>query len=312
MLPLCLSNSVQKALERDCPIVALESTVITHGLPYPQSFELLNLMEELVLAQNAIPATIIVWEGKACIGLEERQKSQLREKLSQPDSGVKKLGSRELALAFARAESGGTTVSATMRLAYQAGIEVFATGGIGGIHRGWQQNLDISMDLESLARIPMLVVSAGSKAILDIPATLEHLESMGVPVIGWQTDRFPLFYTSSSEHKIDRADSLDEIAKAWRYHLAFKSMPSAMLIANPIPAESQIPASQIEPLIEDAIITAAQSGTKGKALTPFLLDYLAGSTKSDSIKANLALLKNNATLAAKIASRLKEKPCQNL
>jgi len=247
-----------------------------------------------------------VWQGKAHIGIGPKLLEEIKTALSLTQTAFVKLGSRELPLAFASGINGGTTVSATMMLAQLAGIEVFATGGIGGVHRGWQSSMDISMDLEALARIPVLVVSAGCKAILDIQATLEKLETLGVPILGWQTGSFPLFYTATSSYPIDRCDGIDQIVKAWSYRRALQTVSGGMLIANPIPAEHSIPSSQIDPFIDAAIAAAETNGARGKALTPFLLDYLARATKGASIKANLALLENNALLAAKIATALKD------
>jgi len=305
-LPLCYSPAVAEALETNQPLVALESTVITHGLPYPQNIELLKRMESIITDLGAVPATIIVWQGFANIGIGPKLLNELEAELSAAQTPFMKLGSRELPLALAGAINGGTTVSATMLLAHQAGIEVFATGGIGGVHRGWQQSMDISMDLEALSNIPVMVVSAGCKAILDVPVTLERLEGLGVPVLGWQTDSFPLFYTATSPYPIDRLDDTAQIVKAWRYWRALQTRSGGMLIANPIPVAHSIPSSVIDPHIQAAIDAAEKSGATGKALTPFLLDYLARATEGVSIKANLALLENNARLAAKIAIALKD------
>lgn len=306
VFPLSVAGEVQLALEEGRAIVALESTVITHGLPYPQNFELLNQMETLIRAEDATPATIILWKGKCHIGLGAALKSEIHHVLADSRTKVKKLGMRELPLAMAQKQSGGTTVSATMRLAHEAGIEVFATGGIGGVHRGWQESMDISMDLQALAEIPMIVVSAGCKAILDVAATLERLESLAVPVLGWQTDSFPLFYTSSSKYPVDSCQSMQELVSSWQYQRSIIRSHSAMLVVNPIPSLHSIPEMEMDAHILSAISYAKELGISGKALTPFLLDYLAGSTNGVSIRANLALLKNNALLAAQIAKALKE------
>lgn len=303
-LPINYCPRVQSALEAGKPIVALESTVITHGLPYPQNWALLARMEELIQNYGATPATIMIWRGTAHIGIGAKLKQEIEAALSTADSPILKLGSRELPLALARGDSGGTTVSATLQLAHEAGIRVFATGGIGGVHRGWQHTLDISMDLAALSRYPVILVSAGCKAILDVPATLEQLESLGVPVVGWQTDSFPLFYTASSPYPIDRVDTLQELVTAWHLQQSFPPPHSGMLVANPIPQKQEIPASQMEPFITAGILQAEALGIKGKNLTPFLLDYLASATKNASVVANLALLENNAILAARIATAL--------
>lgn len=300
-LPLQLSRSVAEALKAGQPVVALESTVLTHGLPYPQNFQTLEHLETILLQEGVIPATIIVLDGIALIGMETEHKKRLEALMLDPEARLSKLAMRDLALALATQMSGGTTVSATMLLANLAGISVFATGGIGGVHRGWQETRDISMDIQALASIPVTVVSAGCKAILDVGATLEALESAGVPVWGWQTAVFPTFYSSTSKFKIDLLPNTDAYAKAKKLHLELSSNPSGILIANPIPAEFEIRADDIEPTISEAINEAHQLGISGKALTPFLLDYLAKLTFGGSVRANLALLENNVRLAARLA-----------
>ena len=297
-LPLRFSPAVESALSEKRAVVALESTVITHGLPKPLNWEVLERLQQVVEDEDCTAAPIIVYKGIAHIGIDD----ELKEELQNTDIPINKLSLRDLPLAFARKDSGGTTVSATMGLAHQAGIEVFATGGIGGVHRFWQDSWDVSMDLIALSRIPVIVVSAGCKAILDIEATLEMLESFGVPVVGWQTDTFPLFYTPDSEYPISRCDDLDLLAQSWRAHKLLRDNGSGMLVANPIPHEYGIASSQIEPYINQAISEAKHDGIKGKELTPFLLDLLAQITKGESVKANIALLENNARLAADLAN----------
>ncbi len=301
---LVLSPAVETALKQGLPVVALESTVITHGLPWPQNLSVFRALEEILVNAGVTPATIIVLNGKAQIGVDEDLIHGITPLLKQPGS-FGKLGTRDLPLAFARGHSGGTTVSATMRLASLAGIEVFATGGIGGAHRGWEKTLDISSDLTALASFPVAVVSAGCKAILDVGATLEYLETLAVPVLGWQTDRFPLFYTTSSEHWIERLDSTEDFARLWSNHQSLGG--KGLLIANPIPEAESIAAPQIEAVINSSLIEARLHGVSGKALTPFLLDYLARATKGDSVRANLALLQNNARVAAELAKALKHR-----
>ncbi len=301
-IPFHVAMRVREAFAEHRAVVALESTVITHGLPYPQNIAILRELEDIIRGEGAEPATIIVWKGKGYVGMED----EILAELTQADAAkLSKLGTRDLALAFAKQLSGGTTVSATMLLAAGAGIEVFATGGIGGVHRDWQSNPDVSSDLSALASIPVIVVSAGCKAILDINATLEALESMAVPVLGWQTSEFPAFYSRASGLPIERVDHLEELASFWRYHLELYDRPSGVLLANPVPRDAEIPAQVIAPYIESAIAEATEKGIRGKALTPFLLDKLARATKGDSVRANLALLKNNARLAAQVAIALK-------
>jgi pseudouridine-5'-phosphate glycosidase len=298
------SAKVQEAMRQNLPVVALESTVLTHGLPLPQNLEVFRHLEQALEEEGAVAATIIVLDGIAHIGLNSEAVDDIESRLRNPGS-FDKLGMRDLPYAMAKGLSGGTTVSATMKLAQAAGIEVFATGGIGGVHRGWERTLDISSDLKALAEIPVAVVSAGCKAILDVPATLEYLETLAVPVLGWQTNLFPLFYTAESSHTIDRLDSEDEFASLWKQHRSLGG--GGILVANPIPTEHSIPAEQMDGYIRTAITEAKIYGKAGKALTPFLLDYLAQVTKGGSVKANLALLENNARLAARLAKALKIK-----
>ncbi len=298
---LVLSPAVSSALAEGRPVVALESTVLTHGLPWPQNLAVLRSLEEILLNAEVTPATIIVIDGNARVGMDEGLIDEITPLLQRPGS-FHKLGTRDLPLALTQAHSGGTTVSATMKLAALAGIRIFATGGIGGVHRGWKDTLDVSSDLSALASIPVTVVSAGCKAILDVPATLEYLETRAVPVLGWQTDRFPLFYTAKSELSIDRIDRAEDFARLWKTHLALGG--KGLLIANPIPAEDSIPAPQMESFIDQALVAARLRGIGGKALTPFLLDFLAQATKGGSVSANLALLRNNAKVAAELAKAI--------
>ncbi len=277
--------------------------MLTHGLPFPQNLEVFHALEAILRGANVTPATIIVLDGVAHIGLDERAVDRLESRL-RAEVRFEKLGMRDLAWAAARSLSGGTTVSATMKLASLSGIQIFATGGIGGVHRDWEQTLDISSDLSALATIPVAVVSAGCKAILDVPATLEYLETLAVPVWGWQTDRFPLFYTSASEHPIARIDTANEFAAAWQRHGELGG--KGVLVANPIPAEYSLPSEQIEPQIQNALAQAHSRNISGKALTPFLLDFLARHTKGASVTANLELLQNNVRLAARLALALQD------
>ena len=302
--PIVMAESVRAALDGHQPVVALESTVITHGLPHPQNLEIMRELEDILRGTGVVPATIMVLEGQARIGLEPRDIPSLATRLAGGEQ-LLKLGWRDLALALAKGGSGGTTVSATLALAAQAGIEVFATGGIGGVHRGWETTLDISSDLAALSRFPVAVVSAGCKAILDVPATLEYLETLAVPVLGWQTDSFPLFYTAQSDLGIDRIDSAEDFARLWKNHLDLGGQ--GLLIANPIPAADSIPAPQMEAFIDQALVAAQLHAIGGKALTPFLLDFLAQATKGGSVSANLALLRANVKVAAELAKAIAKK-----
>ena len=296
-----IAPSVRNALKDKKPVVALETTVLTHGLPYPENFSIFQTLENLLISQKVTPATIIVLDGIAYIGLEENMQMKLKQMLKNKEN-FSKLGMRDLPLAIAKEISGGTTVSATMLLAHLAGIKVFATGGIGGVHRNWESSLDISSDLIALSRIPVIVISAGCKAILDIPATLEALETLAIPILGWKTNSFPLFYTSKSVYPIEKIDNLDIFVSFWKNHLALKG--KGILIANPIPEEYNLPLDKLDSIINESIEQAQIKGIKGKELTPFLLDFLAQATKGESIKANLALLKNNVQLAAELAKAL--------
>ncbi|MDY0152502.1 MAG: pseudouridine-5'-phosphate glycosidase [Candidatus Cloacimonas sp.] len=302
-LPIKLASRVQKALVECRAILAMESTVLTHGLPYPRNFEVLATLEELCRENGAEPATIIILDGIAHIGMDKADIANLKRKMNDGEK-LHKFGRREIPMAIVKGLSGGTTVSATMLLAHQAGLKVFATGGIGGVHRGWNQTLDISNDLKALAEIPVIVVSAGCKAILDIPATLEYLESSGVPILGWQTDDFPAFYSHSSGFKIDSVDSAKQVAEIYETMLRLDPKPSGMILANPVPTKDEIPHKIISKHIDKAICTATEMGINGKALTPFLLSFLAKSTEGQSVTTNLALLENNVRVGAAIAKEL--------
>ncbi len=276
------------------PVVALESAVITHGLPYPQNLELALDLEGEVRKNGAIPATIAVVEGRICIGLDENQLQHLSQGVN-----LRKVSLRDFSPAIAQGASGGTTVAGTLIVAEQAGIKVFATGGIGGVHR--QAPFDVSPDLQQLAHSPLVVVCAGAKAILDLPATLEVLETMGVPVIGYQTDEFPAFYSPDSglpvSARVDSALEVAEIVKV-QWELGIKS---ALLVTVPPPQESAIPYQQITGFIEQAVEEAGTRGIRGQAVTPFLLDQVSELSGGKSLQANLGLLKNNARVAAQIA-----------
>ncbi len=312
-LPVRYSDAVQNALNNDTPVIALESTVITHGLPYPQNIETALCLERIAYELGIVPATIIIVDGLIRIGLDEdliRRLNLVAEKTDKSTNGdtFNKLSLRDLPWAMASKASGGTTVSATMAIAHHCGIPVFATGGIGGVHRGWQIHPDISTDLIALSRIPMMVISAGCKAILDVSATLEVLETLGVPVYGWRTSSFPAFYTHQSGHVIPQLDTVSQITAAFRYHLLQYGkkvqVTPGMLIANPIPPEYEIPSCHIEPMINDALAEAAQQGIIGKGVTPFLLAYLAQRSHGESVGANLALLESNVRLACEIARQI--------
>lgn len=291
---LIKSSEVKRAMSISLPIVALESTVLTHGLPRPQNLQLAHDMERTVREQGATPATIGFLDGYLHIGLSE---SELDRLASERDAY--KVGPRDFATVIRGELCGGTTVAGTMLACKQANIKVFATGGIGGVHR--ETGYDISADLQALATMPMIVVCAGAKAILNLPATLEYLETMSVPVVGYGTDEFPAFYSRESGLRVSaRLETPQEIVEFAKAHWN-AGMQSAILVANPIPAADAIPASDMEPIIQEASQDARVKRIHGKELTPFLLQRIAELTKGKSMQANLALLLNNARLAAQIA-----------
>lgn len=295
---LRLTPEVGEALRAGRPVVALESTVITHGLPRPVNLETARELEAEVRAQGAVPATIAILAGTIRVGLTDED----LERLAVAADAVK-VSRRDLAAVLISGRTGATTVAATMICAHLAGIAVFATGGIGGVHRGAQQTMDISADLQELARTPVAVVCAGAKAILDLGLTLEVLETLGVPVIGYGTDEFPAFYTRTSGHRLDhRVDSPEQAAQLIRLHQTLT--PGGVLIANPIPPEDALPPDLVQDAVERALREAERQGIRGKAVTPFLLEAVRQATGGRSLTANVALLRHNAALAARIAAAL--------
>ncbi len=302
-LPLTLSPEVETALARRAPVVALESTIITHGMPYPQNLQTAMEVEAAVRAGGATPATIAVMAGRLHIGLTAEE----LERLARAED-VMKLSRADLAVCLAQGRTGATTVAATMIAAHLAGIAVFATGGIGGVHRGAEASFDISADLTELARTPVTVVAAGAKAILDLPKTLEVLETQGVPVIAVGQDEFPAFWSRSSGLAAPlRIDSAAGIAAAHRMR-ARLGLAGGQLVANPIPAEAEIPRAEIMPVIEAALAEAAAKGIAAKAVTPFLLSRVFEMTEGRSLRSNIALVLNNARLGAAIATEIARAP----
>lgn len=298
-LPLRLSAAVSGALARNEPVVALESTIITHGLPSPRNLETALAVEAVVREKGAVPATIAVIKGVIRVGLDAADLEELAQA-----TNVRKLSRADLVAAIVEGATGSTTVSATMIAAHLAGVETFATGGIGGVHRGAELSFDISADLQELARTPVTVVAAGAKAILDIPKSLEVLETLGVPVIGYKTDRFPAFWSRDSGAPVQlRLDDVGKIAEAHRMRAAL-NLNGGQLVANPIPVENEIPADELRPHIDAAVRAAAANGITGKEVTPFLLELVLHFTEGRSLDANVALVKNNAALAAEIATHL--------
>ncbi len=298
-LPLILSPEVAEARAKGAPIVALESTIITHGMPFPQNVETARRVETEIRAHGATPATIAIMDRQIHIGLTEAQLDALGQARE-----VAKLSRADLAACLASGGTGATTVAATMICAQLAGIEVFATGGIGGVHRGAESSFDISADLRELAETPVTVVAAGAKAILDLPKTLEYLETLGVPVIAYGQDEFPAFWSRASGLKAPlRMDDAAGIATAHRMR-ARLGLPGGQLVANPIPAGAEIPRAEIMPHIETALAEAEAQGIAAKAVTPFLLQRIFELTQGRSLTANIALVLNNARLGAAIAREL--------
>ena len=298
--PFVRSPSVQAAFDAGTPIVALESTIITHGMPYPQNLEMARKVEATVRAGGAEPATIAVIDGTLFVGLEDAQ----LETLAQTKEAAK-LSRADMAVCLATSGTGATTVAATMIAASLAGISVFATGGIGGVHRGAEESFDISADLQELAQTAVTVVAAGAKAILDVSKTLEVLETLGVPVIAYGQDWVPGFWSAQSIHKAPlRLNSASEIAKAHLTRAAL-SLPGGQLIGNPIPQDAEIPRAEMEPVIERALQDAETHGIIGKSVTPYLLQRVFELTEGRSLSANIALVLNNAAVATQIACEMK-------
>lgn len=299
MIPLVLSPEVAAAKASRQPIVALESTIITHGMPWPQNYETALAVEEIVRDMGAVPATIAVLDGTLHVGLTDEQLTTLAQA-----KNVAKLSRADLAACMATGGTGATTVASTMIAAALAGIRVFATGGIGGVHKGAELSFDISADLQELAQTPVTVIAAGAKAILDVPKTLEVLETLGVPVISYRQDSFPAFWSASSPLKSPlRMDTPADIARA---HLMREKLglPGGQLVANPIPAQHEIPPSEMNPIIAEATANAEELGVTGKEVTPFLLRRIFDLTGGRSLQANIALVLNNAALAAQIAAEM--------
>ena len=301
---LSLSPEVAQALQQGKPVVALESTIISHGMPYPQNVETALKVEQTIRDNGAVPATIAIINGKLKAGCTPEE----IECLGKKGQAVTKASRRDLPVLIARGEDGATTVTTTMIIAAMAGIQVFATGGIGGVHRGAETTMDISADLEELAQTPVMVLCAGAKSILDLGLTLEYLETKGVPVIGYQTDELPAFYTRHSGFNVDyRIDSPEELAAAFKAKLDM-GLKGGMLVTNPIPEQYSMPADVINKAIDQAIEESKQRGIHGKQTTPFLLAKVKELTGGDSLASNIQLVLNNARLAAKTAAALTPNP----
>ena len=295
---LDISPEVAEALAAGKPVVALESTIISHGMPYPRNVETALLVEQTIRENGAVPATIAIIGGRLKAGLSKDE----IEYLGKAGTNVAKASRRDIAALVARKADGATTVTTTMMIAHMAGINIFATGGIGGVHRGAETTMDISADLEELGNTPVMVVCAGAKSILDLGLTLEYLETKGVPVIGYGTDELPAFYTRHSGFGVDyRADSPEELAAMFKAQRGL-GLKGGMLVTNPIPEEYSMDKAVIDAAIDQAIKEAAENGIKGKQTTPFLLAKVVELTGGDSLDSNIALVLNNARLAAKTAA----------
>ncbi|MFC7982488.1 pseudouridine-5'-phosphate glycosidase [Streptomyces sp. NPDC057336] len=297
-MTLVVSEEVRAAIGARRPVVALESTIIAHGLPRPRNLRVARELEEAVREEGAVPATIAVLDGRPHVGLDKQQLERVAT-----EEGIRKLGHRDLPLAVATAASGATTVSATALLAELAGVRVFATGGLGGVHREWTATQDESADLGLLARTRITVVCAGVKSILDVPATLQRLETLGVAVAGFGTDRFPGFYLSDSGHPVDwTLDTPAQVAAVMRAQDSLRGPRSALVVANPVPEEEQLDPALHARVLADALRACDAEGITGQAVTPFLLAHLVRHTDGASLEANLAAVRGNVRLAARVAA----------
>jgi len=295
MKHIVFSPEVEYGIKHGLPILALESTVITHGMPYPENLETAKVLEAIVRHSNVIPATICLLDGVIKVGMTEHD----FDKLTQ-SKNPEKISQKDIIYAINGKLTGGTTVAATMFIAWKAGIKVFATGGIGGVHRNAEKTMDISSDIMAFSKYPVIVVSAGAKAILDLGKTLESLETLSVPVLGYKTDYFPAFYSSSSPFRVRRVNSCSEIADLYKVQQEL-NLWNGILISNPIPVEHEIPGHIMEEKIEHAISEANAQKVNGKDLTPFLLSRLVDMTKGKSLKSNVELIKNNVRLGCELA-----------
>ena len=293
------SKEVESARKKLKPVLALESTIIAHGMPFPQNLDFALEAESTCKSQGVTPATVAIIDGTVCVGLEKEELD-----LISSSKDIKKVSMRELGLATSLGWSGATTVSSTMHIAKRANIEVFATGGIGGVHRDVGQSFDISQDLAALSRISMVVVSAGAKSILDLPKTVEILETLGVSMVGFKTSEFPSFYSRSSGIKrVTKVDSVKKISEVFLNNRFLETL-GATLVLNPTPAESEIPIEIMDPIIHSAMAELNKRGIGGEMVTPFLLSYIHEKTKGKSLDANISLALNNIQLGSKIAKSL--------
>ena len=300
---LNIHPQIQEALQNNQPIVALESTIISHGMPYPKNVETALAVEQIIKDNGAIPATIAIINGQCCVGLSQEQ-----IKVFGKEKDVWKVSLRDMPYVISKKLYGATTVAATMRIASMVGIKIFVTGGIGGVHRGAENSMDISADLTEMSTTNVAIVSAGVKSILDIGLTLEYLETLGIPVVTYGQEIFPSFYSSESLFKSPlNLNSASEIADLMKVKWSL-GLNGTVLIANPIPKEFEVPAYQMEKCIQEALQKADENKIKGKEVTPFILQYIASVTSGESLDANIALIKNNAKLGAEIAKSLVSLP----
>jgi pseudouridine-5'-phosphate glycosidase len=296
---LKISLEVQEALQNNQPVVALESTIISHGMPYPKNVETALEVEKIIRQNGAIPATIAIINGKCCVGLSANEIETFGK-----EKDVWKVSLRDMPYVVSKKLFGATTVAATMRIAAMAGIKTFVTGGIGGVHRGAETTMDISADLTEMSQTSVAVISAGIKSILDIGLTLEYLETLGIPVVTYQQAMFPSFYSNQSNFKTPlQLDSAKEIAAMLNIKWCL-GLQGSVLIANPIPTQFEMPANQVEQHIQEALAAATTHHIKGKEVTPFILQYIAKNTGGESLESNIALIKHNAKLGAEIAKEL--------
>ena len=296
-----INPEVIKALKENKPVVALESTIISHGMPYPKNVETALLVEKTILDNGAVPATIGIIDGEPIVGMTHEEIEEFGKR-----KGILKASRLDLPVIYVKKLWAATTVAATMIIAAQAGIEVFVTGGIGGVHRGANETMDISADLQELAKTNVAVICAGAKAILDLPLTMEYLETMGVPVLGYQTEELPAFYTRESGLKVNyKVDTPKEIALIMKEKKE-NALNGGILITNPIPKEYALDKKVIDKAIEEALNKAEQQGIKGKAVTPFLLKTIVELTDGESLESNIKLVLNNAVLGAQIAKEYKK------
>ena len=294
-----LSKQVKDAINNNKPILALESTIISSGMPFPQNIQFQNKAEKICFDLGVVPATIAIIKGKIHIGLEEKELLFIAK-----DKSVKKISKREIGICLEKKQSGATTVSSTSHIAFNAGIKVFSTGGIGGIHRGYNKSLDMSQDIISLSETPIVVVCSGVKSFLDVGKTVEALETFGITTVGYKTDCFPLFYTSTSDIKLQHCyKNAKKVAKLFELNKENK-LGSSILVLNPVPKKHEIPFQKMENIISNAIVKMENGGVTGKETTPYLLKTIAQKTKNKSLETNIKLALNNIFLGAKIARKI--------